>query len=98
MLELTSDLCLLQQNGRTALMEAVRSNMVDMAKVLVFASDDRTLWKRKKATDVHLTARDSDGKSVVHHCVKSREVCNISVETLKTSKEMMNFFKGRLSH
>ena len=66
--------CLIQHDGRTPLMEVVRSNMVDMVKVLIYATDDRTVWKTKETTDVDLSLQDSDGKSVIHHCVQNRKV------------------------
>ena len=55
-------------------MEAVRNNMMDMAKVLTFATDDRKVWETKETTLVDLTLQDNDGKSVIHHCVQNREV------------------------
>lgn len=55
-------------------MEVVRNNMVDMVKVLMFATDDRTVWETKETTLVDLTLQDNDGKSVIHHCVQNREV------------------------
>lgn len=55
-------------------MEAVRDNMMDMVKVLTYATDDRTVWETKETTLVDLTLQDNDGKSVIHHCVQNREV------------------------
>ena len=55
-------------------MAAVRHNLMDMVKVLIFATDDRTVWSAKETTQVDLTLQDIDGKSVIHFCVKNREV------------------------
>lgn len=55
-------------------MEAVRDNMMDMVKVLTYATDDRTVWETKETTLVDLTLQDNDGKSVIHHCVQNRKV------------------------
>ena len=55
-------------------MAAVRHNLMDMVKVLIFATDDRTVWSAKETTQVDLTLQDIDGKSVIHYCVKNREV------------------------
>ena len=55
-------------------MEAVRNNTVDMVKVLIYGTDDRTVWETKKTTDIDLTLQDEDGKSVIHHCVQNRKV------------------------
>jgi len=63
-----------QHNGRTPLMEVVRSNMLDMVKVLIYATDDRAVWETKDTTDVDLSLQDNDGKSVIHHCVQNRKV------------------------
>ena len=68
---------LFQHNGRTAVMEAVRNNTVDMVKVLMFGTDDRTIWATKETTDVDLALQDEDGKSVIHHCVNNRKVIQI---------------------
>ena len=67
-------LCLIQHNGRTPLMEVVRSNMLDMVKVLIYATDDRAVWETKDNTDVDLSLQDNDGKSMIHHCVQNRKV------------------------
>ena len=67
-------LCPIQGNGRTPLMEVVRNNMVDMVKVLMYATDDRVVWETKETTDVDLSLQDIDGKSVIHHCVQNRKV------------------------
>lgn len=58
-------------------MEAVRNNTVDMVKVLMFGTDDRTIWATKETTDVDLALQDEDGKSVIHHCVNNRMVMQI---------------------
>lgn len=63
-----------QHNGRTPLMEVVRSNMLDMVKVLIYATDDRAVWETKDTTDVDLSVQDNDGKSMIHHCVQNRKV------------------------
>ena len=55
-------------------MEVVRSNMLDMAKVLIYATDDRAVWEIKDNTDVDLSLQDNDGKSMIHHCVQNRKV------------------------
>jgi len=55
-------------------MEAVRNNMMDMVKVLIYATDDRKVWETKETTLVDLALQDKDGKSVIHHCVQNREV------------------------
>ena len=55
-------------------MEVVRSNMLDMVKVLIYATDDRAVWETKENTDVDLSLQDNDGKSVIHHCVQNRKV------------------------
>ena len=74
LLSISFALHLFQHDGRTPLMEVVRNNMVDMVKVLVFATDDRNVWKTKETTLVDLTLQDNDGKSVIHHCVQNRVV------------------------
>lgn len=63
-----------QHDGRTPLMEIVRSNAMDMVKVLIYATDDRKMWETKETTLVDLTLQDNEGKSVIHHCVQNREV------------------------
>ena len=63
-----------QHDGRTPLMEIVRSNAMDMVKVLIYATDDRKIWETKETTLVDLTLQDNEGKSVIHHCVQNREV------------------------
>ncbi|KAJ7388963.1 hypothetical protein OS493_034599 [Desmophyllum pertusum] len=68
-----------KHNGRTPLMEAVRNNMVDMVKVLIYATDDIAVWEIKETTDVDLTLQDNDGKSVTHHCVQNRKVTTHAV-------------------
>lgn len=55
-------------------MEVVRNNMLDMVKVLIYATDDRAVWEIKETTDVDLALQDNDGKSVIHHCVNNRKV------------------------
>ena len=55
-------------------MEVIRSNMLDMAKVLIYATDDRAVWETKDDTDVDLSLQDNDGKSMIHHCVQNRKV------------------------
>ena len=55
-------------------MEVVRSNMLDMVKVLIYATDDRAVWETKENTDVDLSLQDNDGKSLIHHCVQNRKV------------------------
>ena len=65
---------LFQHDGRTPLMEVVRSNAMDMVKVLIYATDNRNVWETKETTLVDLTLQDNDGKSVIHHCVQNREV------------------------
>lgn len=55
-------------------MEVVRSNMLDMVKELIYATDDRAVWETKDTTDVDLSLQDNDGKSVIHHCVQNRKV------------------------
>ncbi|KAL9986739.1 hypothetical protein ACROYT_G000926 [Oculina patagonica] len=73
-----------KRNGRTPLMEAVRNNMLDMVKVLIYATDDRAVWEIKETTDVDLALQDNDGKSVIHHCVKNRKYGSAeNVELLK---------------
>jgi len=64
----------LQHDGRTPIMEIVRSNAMDMVKVLIYATDDRKIWETKETTLVDLTLQDNEGKSVIHHCVQNREV------------------------
>ena len=63
-----------QHDGRTPIMEIVRSNAMDMVKVLIYATDDRKIWETKETTLVDLTLQDNEGKSVIHHCVQNREV------------------------
>ena len=63
-----------QHDGRTPIMEIVRSNAIDMVKVLIYATDDRKIWETKESTLVDLTLQDNEGKSVIHHCVQNREV------------------------
>ena len=63
-----------QHDGRTPIMEIVRSNAMDMVKVLIYATDDRKIWETKESTLVDLTLQDNEGKSVIHHCVQNREV------------------------
>ena len=58
-------------------MEAVRNNTVDMVKVLMLGTDDRTIWATKETTDVDLALQDEDGKSVIHYCVNNRKVMQI---------------------
>ena len=55
-------------------MEIVRSNAMDMVKVLIYATDDRKVWETEETTLVDLTLQDSEEKSVIHHCVQNREV------------------------
>ncbi|XP_073244839.1 poly [ADP-ribose] polymerase tankyrase-like isoform X3 [Porites lutea] len=62
-----------KHDGRTPLMEIVRSNAMDMVKVLIYATDDRKIWETKETTLVDLTLQDNEGKSVIHHCVQNRE-------------------------
>ena len=35
-------------------MEVIRSNMLDMVKVLIYATDDRAVWETKDDTDADL--------------------------------------------
>ena len=55
-------------------MEVIRSNMLDMVKVLIYATDDRAVWETKDDTDVDLSLQDNEGKSMIHHCVQNRKV------------------------
>ncbi|XP_048584119.1 poly [ADP-ribose] polymerase tankyrase isoform X2 [Nematostella vectensis] len=59
-------------NGRTALMEVIRANEEDMAKVLLYGTIDRAKWTGA-STSVDMSAKDKDGWTVVHHCVQNRE-------------------------
>lgn len=60
-------------------MELVRANMEDMAKLLVYGTKDRAQWKGNK-TKVNMAATDNEGKTVLHHCVQSREVsCGVNL-------------------
>lgn len=63
-------------------MEAIRNNTVDMVKVLIFGTDDRSIWATKETTDVDLALQDEDGKSVLHHCVNNRKVMHNLVSNL----------------
>lgn len=65
---------LLQRNGRTPIMEAVLDNLMDMVKVLIYATDDRSVWASKETTQVDLSLQDKSGNSVIHLCVQNREV------------------------
>lgn len=55
-------------------MEAVIDNLMDMVKVLIYATDDRSVWASKETTQVDLTLQDKRGNSVIHLCVQNREV------------------------
>lgn len=55
-------------------MEAVLDNLMDMVKVLIYATDDRAVWASKETTQVDLTLQDKNGHSVIHLCVQNREV------------------------
>ena len=55
-------------------MEAVRDNLMDMVKVLIYAADDRSVWASKESTQVDLSLQDKSGNSVIHLCVQNREV------------------------
>ena len=65
---------LLQRNGRTPIMEAVLDNLMDMVKVLIYATDDRSVWASTETTQVDLSLQDKSGNSVIHLCVQNREV------------------------
>ncbi|XP_015763146.1 PREDICTED: ankyrin repeat, PH and SEC7 domain containing protein secG-like [Acropora digitifera] len=62
------------RNGRTPIMEAVLDNLMDMVKVLIYATDDRSVWASKETTQVDLSLQDKSGNSVIHLCVQNREV------------------------
>ena len=55
-------------------MDAVLFGYEDMVKILLYGTDDTLKWNGPAKTDINLAAQEENGKSVVHHCVQTREV------------------------
>ena len=77
-----------QANGRTALMEVVINNMLDMTKVLIYGTDNRKEWTKKSIKNIDLSAADTSAKTVVHHCVQNRNVSR--KESTKTALNLLD--------
>lgn len=73
-------------------MEAVLDNLMDMVKVLIYATDDRSVWASKETTQVDLSLQDKSGNSVIHLCVQNREVSG-AVVNVNSGVEIFSLLK-----